>query len=32
VKFRGTESKYRMMDYQLNIKISDDEFKPPVWQ
>ena len=31
VKFRGTESKYRIMDYKLNVKLNDSDFEPPVW-
>ncbi len=32
VKFRGKETKYRMIDYQLNIKLDDKEFQPPIWE
>ena len=32
VKFMGKETKYGMIDYQLNIDLADSEFKPPVWE
>lgn len=32
VKFMGRETKYKMIDYQLNVDIDDSEFKPPVWK
>ncbi len=32
VKFMGIETKYRMIDYQLNVELHDIEFQPPVWK
>lgn len=32
VTFMGKNTKYGMIDYQLNVDLADDEFKPPVWK
>lgn len=32
VKSGGMEMKYRMIDYELNVNIPNDEFQPPVWK